>query len=268
MKRFTADLIEKDLPTRCVGRTCLVYDRVASTNDIARSILSDRRYDGLAVFANRQSRGRGRNGRTWQAQSHSSVLCSVLLRFDGGLSDLVGPVNLGASVAAASAVSQAFSIPVAIKWPNDLYVRDKKLGGILIEGSQVDRDRCGFVIGIGINVTQQRGEFPAALAERACSVATVLDRAADESDRVHLARQLLIELDRVREGILRGDLDRLRRDWLALAADREGVVTVEHEGRRFEGRIVDVDTRDHSLLIQDTGGLIWHLKPNVSRLVI
>ncbi|NLX07438.1 MAG: biotin--[acetyl-CoA-carboxylase] ligase [Phycisphaerae bacterium] len=264
---FSAAAIEKDLGVRRVGTTCIVYPSVSSTNDVLRSVQSDRRYDGLAVFANQQTQGRGRAGRSWLAAPNSSVLCSVLLIFDGQVGRYAGPVNLAAALAAALAVRRTFAIDAVLRWPNDVYVAGKKLGGILIEGSQIDPSASAFVIGIGLNVTQRTDEFPAEIAERACSAAIVLDRKLDDSDRLRLARNLLIEFDKMVARVAADDLDSLRSDWLALTPGRNGPVTVEHENRRLDARIIDLDPREHSLLVQDHDGLIWHLRPGASRLV-
>jgi len=264
---LTAEALEHDLATARVGRTCVVYDRVQSTNDVLRAVASDRRYDGLAVFANHQTAGRGRNGRTWLAEPNSSLLCSVLAMFPGRAAALSGPVNLSAAVAVVRAVRKCFDIGAAIRWPNDIYIEDRKLGGVLIESSQIDQDDCAFIIGIGVNVTQNETDFPAGLAERACSIATALDRRPDPSARLTLARQVMIELDHTFLQVSAGAFDPLRTEWLSLLADRHRPVTFNHDNRRLEGRIIDVDCHDHSLLIQDHTGLIWHLQPNVSRLV-
>lgn len=266
-RTFTCQAVEHHLPTRRVGKTCMVYDRVVSTNDVVRSVMSDRTYDGLAVFANYQSGGRGRNGRIWQAPPNSSVLCSILLIFNGELSQLAGPVNLAAAVAVANAVNLCFPIQSKIKWPNDIFVGDKKLGGILIESSQLDRDAVAFVVGIGLNVLQSERDVPADLRNCACSVSMAVGRELEQSDRVALARQVLIELDRTVEWVATGRFDQLRVDWLALAADRDTMVTVQHEGRELRAEIIDIDYRDNSLLVRQDGGFIWHLKANVSRLV-
>lgn len=264
---FTRETLERDLPTRRVGRTCMVYERVESTNDTVRAVAGDRRYDGLAVFAEHQTNGRGRNGRRWQAASGSSVLGSVLVIFEGDAASLSGSVNLAGAVAAAGAVRRCFDISATIKWPNDVYVGDKKLGGILIESAPFGTGSSAFVIGVGLNVMQTAGAFPEDIAARACSVATVLGRPVDSSARLRLARQLLIELDRTVAMVVAGAGEQLRAEWLALAGDRDRPVTVEHDGKRFQGRIIDVAPQDHSLLIQDQTGLIWHLEPNRSRLI-
>ncbi len=260
---FTAEAIEQGLSTARVGRSCIVYDSVESTNDVVKAVMADRQYDGLAVFANDQTNGRGRNGNSWQSTPDSSILSSFLVVFEGSLVDIAGPVNLAAPVAAARAVRTCFPIPASIRWPNDVYVNSGKLGGILIESSQIADNVHAFVIGIGLNVTQKQNELP----PRACSVATKWDGCVDQQHRLQLARQLLIELDLTCRQVVDRQYDALRTDWLALSADRDGPVTVEHDGQRLQVRAIDIDYRDNSLLVQNEHGLIWHLQPNVSHLI-
>lgn len=119
---------------------------VDSTN---RYVLDEARAgasSGLVVVADHQSAGRGRLGRTWEAPAGASLLVSVLLRpsLDPGRRHLV---VLAAAVAMAEAVAARSGVQTTLKWPNDLLVGDRKLGGILAESSG-----DAVVVGIGVNV--------------------------------------------------------------------------------------------------------------------
>jgi len=264
---FTVHNLERALPTQRVGRTILVYDEVDSTNDLLKPILRDRSYDGLAVFARHQRRGRGRGGRAWVARPDTSVLCSTLVFLEGRLTDLAGPVALAAAVAMGQAVGRTFHLPVRIKWPNDVLWAGKKLAGLLIDSAQVDAATAGFVIGIGINVTQGPADFPADLQASAASVAQALDRPIDEEERLGLARELLVQLDASIQRVGEGDTESLRHDWLALAGGPDQPVIVTRHDQTFHARIIDIDPRDNSLLVQDPGGLILHLHQNTARII-
>ncbi len=264
---FTAQNLEKNLSTALVGKTVLVYQEVDSTNDLLKPILHDSHYNGLAVFARHQRRGKGREGRTWTAPPGTSILTSVLVHLPGRLTELAGPVALASAVAAGQAVARTFQLPVKIKWPNDLYLSGKKLAGILIESAQVDADRAGFIIGIGINVAQTRQHFPPDLQDSACSVAIGLNREVDDSEMVLLARELMAQLDDLLQRVVASDFARLRHDWLTLAGGPDHPVIVNRQDQVFHARIIDIDHRDNSLLVQDPRGLILQLHQNTCKII-
>jgi BirA family transcriptional regulator, biotin operon repressor / biotin---[acetyl-CoA-carboxylase] ligase len=122
------------------------------------------------VVAGRQTAGRGRLGRTWVTPSGTVLHVSLLLR--PRLEPTSAPLlSLAAAVAAADACRTEGRIDVRCKWPNDLIVGERKLGGILTEAN-VQGDRVEFVvIGTGLNVSQTLDDFPADLRETATSVA-------------------------------------------------------------------------------------------------
>ncbi|GAB6194877.1 biotin--[acetyl-CoA-carboxylase] ligase [Lysobacter xanthus] len=107
------------------------------------------------LFAERQTQGRGRRGRTWQAPLGASLLLSVARTFDGGLARL-GGLSLVAGLAAAGALREAGFPDVGLKWPNDLVVDTgaglRKLGGLLVEGGGEHAGPVRAVVGLGLNV--------------------------------------------------------------------------------------------------------------------
>jgi BirA family transcriptional regulator, biotin operon repressor / biotin---[acetyl-CoA-carboxylase] ligase len=119
--------------------------------------------DGLVVVADRQTAGRGRLDRTWEAPPGSSLLVSVLLRG----APAPGRALMAAGVALATAVDDLATLAVELKWPNDLVVGDRKLAGILAEA-----EGDALVVGAGCNVNWER--FPDELAgtATACNLET------------------------------------------------------------------------------------------------
>src|SRR5437660_778588 len=141
-----------DFPGRSVGRQVLVFERVDSTNNLAASLATQPGGEGLAILADEQTAGRGQHGRNWLAPSQSSVLLSVLL-FPPV--ELRRPVLLTAwaAVAVCEVVRQTTGVQPRIKWPNDVFLRGRKVCGILIEQSQ-QGSTTAVIAGIGLNVTQ------------------------------------------------------------------------------------------------------------------
>jgi len=134
------------LGSKVVGRRICYYPRIDSTNEQALRLAAADETEGTVVVAETQTAGRGRRGRRWLDEPGSTLLFSVLLRPVCKASWL--PVlSLGAAAACAESLASGYSLPVVIKWPNDLLIADRKVGGILLE-----RRGDAVVVGIGLNV--------------------------------------------------------------------------------------------------------------------
>ena len=103
------------------------------------------------LLAERQTAGRGRRGRAWIGPLGNSLLVSLSRRFGGGLARL-GGLSLAAGVAVAEALETLGARQVGLKWPNDLVVAQRKLGGLLVEGSGEAAGSASAVVGLGLNL--------------------------------------------------------------------------------------------------------------------
>ena len=129
-----------------------VFHSLESTNTFAREQAAKRDYAGSVVFAERQTAGRGRRGKEWLSPFGASIYMSVLWDFEQGAQALQG-LSLAVGVAVRRALLELGLADVSLKWPNDIYVKGKKLGGILLEMVGDPEGHCSVVIGIGINVS-------------------------------------------------------------------------------------------------------------------
>lgn len=194
-----------------------------STNDRARELAREGAPPFSAVVAAEQTRGRGRGGSAWHSAPGGGLWMSVLLPGGAGTSSGVVPIAVG--VAAAVAVEEAAALAatsgsspelrVGLKWPNDLVLGGRKLGGILCEAAVGDRERV-MVAGIGVNLRRPPAGLPVELENRAA----FLEEAAGEIPPPVLAREIMRELrnragdvpERVDGGLRRAWSER---DWLA-----------------------------------------------------
>ncbi len=152
-----------------------------STNDDARAAAKEGAPAGSVWIADYQTKGRGRQGREWHAPDSENLLFSVLLR-PGVLVKKMPPITLAVGVGVLRALSEAIeSNELAIKWPNDIVMRDdlRKVAGILVESSVAASIVETLVVGIGINVNQL--DFPESIRARATSIANVAGHAFDRS---------------------------------------------------------------------------------------
>jgi BirA family biotin operon repressor/biotin-[acetyl-CoA-carboxylase] ligase len=139
------------------------HDTLGSTSDRARVLADGGAAPFSVVVAEEQTRGRGRTGEVWHSPPGSGLWISTLLP-SGGLPPAHLPLLV--SLAAARAVEEACTgLRVGIKWPNDLEVNGRTVGGILCEHAHGP-----VIVGIGLNVRQRHEDLPAAIAHRATSL--------------------------------------------------------------------------------------------------
>ena len=196
-------------PTLIIGRDIRVFEQTTSTNDVIEKLARDGVKEGAVVFAESQTKGRGRLGRKWVSPARKGLWLSILLR-----PDLPPQETTQLTVAAATALWRAIhsqtGLRPEIKWPNDLLIRGRKTAGILTELS-AELDRVKHVIlGIGVDVNLNAGEFPPELRKLATSLKIELGRPVSRSD---LAVALLRELDRDYARICSGAFAAVADEW-------------------------------------------------------
>jgi BirA family biotin operon repressor/biotin-[acetyl-CoA-carboxylase] ligase len=263
--RLDPDLIRANLKTRRIGRKVLVYDRTSSTNDIAAEYARNPDNDGLAVFAEEQTAGRGRTGATWQGGREASLLFSIAL-VDCPISNEL--LSLTCAVAVAEAIGKIGGCQAGIKWPNDIILAGKKVAGILLESKATKSLKCEVsslktsnvklqtshlisVIGIGINCHQTPESFPPDLQTTAMSLDLV---SGTRCQRVTVAKRVLTSLDhwlRVAERNGKQVID----TWSRLSTQLGQRVTLSCNKRRYSGNCIGVDPEKGLILQLDRGGV-------------
>lgn len=214
-----------------LGRPRVHHRLTDSTNDRARHLAGVGAPHGTLVTAEEQTAGRGRQGRTWTASPGRALLASVLLR------DPPRPalLPLAAAVATAEACEAVAAVRCSIKWPNDVWVGERKVAGILVEA----RPGEGWaVVGIGVNVSTALGELPPELRETATSLAIAGGSARTEE----VLEPLLAALERWQAAA--------PRELLAVWRERDALAGRRVRWRDGEGTARGVD--DEGALVVDT----------------
>ncbi|HEX9607409.1 MAG TPA: biotin--[acetyl-CoA-carboxylase] ligase [Gemmatimonadaceae bacterium] len=137
-----------------------LLESTTSTLDVAHRMAARGAPAGTLVIANEQTAGRGRGGKSWQS-SPGDGLWLTLVERPADASGL-GVLSLRVGLAAAEALDRFASEPIRLKWPNDLYVDEKKLGGILVEARWREQAVEYVAIGLGVNVQPPRNVESAA----------------------------------------------------------------------------------------------------------
>jgi BirA family transcriptional regulator, biotin operon repressor / biotin---[acetyl-CoA-carboxylase] ligase len=247
-ERLTADDIKARLKTGVIGSEILVFEQTSSTNDVIAHMAASQREEGLVVFAESQTKGRGRHGRAWASPRGKGLWFSILLR--PKLKPAAAPrITVAASVAVARAVQKASGLDARIKWPNDVTVNGRKVAGILTELSAEKDEILSAILGIGIDVNCREEDFPAGVSRIATSLELEAGRAFD---RVALAADVLRALDDC-YAAAQVDFDSIVAEWARLCTTlgRQLVVTIG--ARQMEGQAQALDGDGALLLRKDNG---------------
>ena len=230
---------------RVIGQRIIRRQTVASTMDEIAALAQNGEPEGTVVVAETQTAGRGRGGREWQAPPGTGVLCSILLRPTVPASRL-GTLALVVGVTVAEAIEAETGQRCQLKWPNDVWLDERKVAGILI-ATRFEADRWPWVtVGIGINVNLPASSLP----EGATSL---LVATGQSHDRSRLLEHLLDGFETAYAAFVAGDGIADLAGWrrrAALVGERVSVITAE---ATRSGILRDVDD-DGALLLETANG--------------
>ncbi|MBI5034051.1 MAG: biotin--[acetyl-CoA-carboxylase] ligase [Chloroflexi bacterium] len=148
---ISVDVIAEGLQTQLLGQRIVYYERIGSTNDVAKQLADAGEAEGTLVIADEQTAGRGRLKRTWIAPPRSSILMSLVLRPELAPAQATR-VTMAVALGACDAIRAETNLNAQIKWPNDILIDGKKCAGILSE-SGIIGDKLEYVVpGLGVNV--------------------------------------------------------------------------------------------------------------------
>ena len=242
---FSPPAILSGLGTTFVGRIVMYHPHLPSTMDVARQAASEGVAEGAIVLTEEQTAGRGRLGRSWLSP-RGSIALSVILR--PTLAELAG-LNMVAPLAVARCIERVTALKTAIKWPNDVLIRGRKVCGVLLENSVRGDVVDWAIIGIGLNVNLEVSSLPE-IADIATSLSAELGR---ELPRQQLLCSLLEELEWLYLGLKRGEP--LHLEWRERLETLGKQVSVSSGEVIREGVAVGV-ARDGSLLLRRHDGSV------------
>jgi BirA family transcriptional regulator, biotin operon repressor / biotin---[acetyl-CoA-carboxylase] ligase len=190
LDRLVPEELQAGIGSAVIGREIIVLEQTDSTNDAILQFAKAGSREGLVVFAEHQTAGRGQRGNRWESAAGKGLWFSILLR---PKIDLVSSPRLVAWAAEAisDAIQSEFSLTPTIKLPNDVQIDGRKVAGVLVEMRAQEKAAHLAIVGIGVNVNQS--DFPEELQDKAISLAMVLGR---QIDRQKFAITLLRNLDR------------------------------------------------------------------------
>lgn len=221
--------------TLFTGQQLIWLPECGSTNTVARELIGENRAtDGCTVITDKQTAGRGQRGNQWEAAPGENLTLSVVWRPTFLPATAPFRLNLAVALAVHDWASQLLGPDPALrlKWPNDLFYQDQKLGGILIENTLSGGQIHYSVAGMGINVNQ---------TQFGVATATSLSRLTGRAYALPaLAARLLESLERRYLQLRAGQVAPLQQAYQQVLYRYDEWHAFEVEGKRVQGRIVDV----------------------------
>ena len=190
--RLIADELQAHSPRATIGRQIIVLEQTSSTNDAILQVAAANSNEGLVLFAEHQTAGRGQRGNRWESAAGKGLWFSILLRPKIQINDS-GQLTIWAIETISDVIRTQFSLEPAIKLPNDIQLSGRKVAGVLVEMRAQEKAPHLAVVGIGVNVNQSMEDFPPELQNRAISLGMALHRPVD---RRQFAVAVLRYLDR------------------------------------------------------------------------
>ena len=189
--RLCAQKLRAELGPGTIGREIVVLEQTTSTNDVVLQMANGGAPEGIVVFAEHQSAGRGQRGNIWESAAGKGLWFSALLRPKIVIGD---PVQLAQQTAqiVAMTIQREFHLAPTVKLPNDIYIDNRKVAGVLVEMRAQSKAPHVAVLGIGVNVNHMPHDFSEELRERATSLAIAR---RGPIDRTSFAVALLRNLD-------------------------------------------------------------------------
>jgi BirA family transcriptional regulator, biotin operon repressor / biotin---[acetyl-CoA-carboxylase] ligase len=243
------DLLARLGKKKVIGRDIRVFEQTTSTNDVIEKLARDGVKEGVVVFAESQTKGRGRLGRKWISPAHKGLWFSILLRPDLRPQEAT-QLTVASATALRRAIQSETGLKPEIKWPNDILIGGKKVAGILTELS-AELDKVRYVIlGIGIDVNLDANEFSPEFRKTATSLKIETGEAIS---RAELAVTILRELDFDYARIGGGKFPAVADEWESGCATIGKNVTVYIGDRKIRGHAESLDD-DGALLVRTEHG--------------
>src|SRR5205814_3890976 len=188
---LVADELQANLDRTNIGREIIVLEQTGSTNDAVLEMARDSK-EGLVLFAEEQTAGRGQRGNRWESPARRGLWFSILLRPKIDINQSA-QLTAWAAEAVSDSIQKEFFLETSIKLPNDIQINGRKVAGVLVEMRAQEKSPHLAIVGIGINANQSLQDFPRELQSRAISLAMALQQPVD---RQKFAVAVLQNLDR------------------------------------------------------------------------
>ena len=245
--------IHKKLKTQFIGKKIRYLENTPSTIWVGKQMCSEGdvgKMHGLVIIAEEQTGGIGRMGRAWVSPS-GGIWITVVLKPHVPI-DHIFMITMAGSIAIARAIRKEFDLGALIKWPNDIFIGNKKVAGLLLELS-ADADSVHYcLLSIGIDVNVPINQFSPALQKDITSISAEVGH---EVDRAAFLARILKEFESRYLLIESGEYETIIREWKSLSCTLENRVLIRTLKNSFEGDAIDIDEFGALIIRKDNGKL-------------
>ena len=233
-----SNLVDANLNTDFIGRNLEYYSRLASTNDEAWELIAENAPNGSLIITDNQFKGRGRFGNKWISAPSMGLTFSLILYDLKNLHKL--PLIIGVSVCEAL---KEFNFKLKLKWPNDIILNDKKIGGILCELKKINNVKT-IVVGIGMNINEKADDFPDNLRKRAISLSMVSNKTFQ---RERVLAKILNHFEKNLDLLKEKNLE-LFKKWESFCNHINKEVTFHNNNVNVVGRFLKISDRGSAII--------------------
>ncbi len=240
--------IKYHLKNKFIGKAVYYYENLSSTMDTAMDLALNGVSEGALIIAEGQTEGRGRMGRLWLSPKYKGIYFSLIIK-PKILPQQTPVLTLISAVAICQALKRHLGIEAQIKWPNDILVDDRKVGGILTEmNAEMDAVHA-IIVGVGINVNNDKGALP-------YPAGTLKEAVGYEINRLILLKYILSYFEDKYLQFQRQGVDRILEEWRHFSATLGKRIKLSVVGKRqaLIGKAMDIDY-DGGLLVRLDSGL-------------
>ena len=248
MEPLNADIINIFLEPSMFSKNIVIHNNLPSTNDTAKEIFKQGAADGTVILTEEQSAGRGRMDRQWVSPYGKNILMSLLLKPSIQVEKAYS-LTLALAVASIDALNMMTGLNAMIKWPNDIYLKRKKLGGILTEFRLKGLSIEYVILGLGLNVDwcpDQKTLFPSTCIKK---------EFGKELSRNQLVGNILLKYDNLYYRILNNEVEAFHKRCNELSLVSGNNVSISAQEEMIRGKAVGIDV-DGALLVKGADGEI------------
>jgi BirA family transcriptional regulator, biotin operon repressor / biotin---[acetyl-CoA-carboxylase] ligase len=231
--------VHKKLQTRFIGKKMRYIKNTPSTIWVGKQLCSEgdvEKMHGMVIVAEEQTGGVGRMGRAWVSPS-GGIWVTIVLKPHVPV-DHIFMITMAGSIAVARAIRKEFNLGALIKWPNDIFIGNKKVAGLLLELSAEADLVHHCLLSIGIDANVPLSNFSAELQEQITSISAEIGH---EVDRASFLARILKEFESRYMLIEEGEYDAIIQEWKSISCTLENRVQIRTLKNSFEGEAVDID---------------------------
>ena len=234
---FSKSAIQRFLKTKVFGREIHFLSQTQSTQTIASDLAQNGKPEGFLVVADQQTSGRGRHGHHWQSPPGVNLYFSLIFRPHWPM-QRSNEIQFLCAVAAAEALKKYAHVEVNLKWPNDLRVGNKKIGGIILTTHAGDNSQTEYIVmGMGINLNMGKNKWPDELKNIATSVREITGK---EINRCEFLAKFLQELESLYQTLNQKGFSAIRDKWQVLAPHMMGPEVIVKDAMVIgESKVID-----------------------------